>query len=324
MKIFKLILSLIAGITIGARLIDQFPEAEISNGAVHARLYLPDTANGYYRGVRFDWSGVIPSLQYENHSYFGQWFEKYSPTMHDAITGPVEDFAPVGYDEAQVGETFVKIGIGTLTKPEEPKYFFVNPYKLVNCGVWQIKRKSDKVEFIHKLNDEKYAYEYEKTVQLTKGKPQLVLLHSLKNTGKQRIETEVYNHNFFQIDKQPIGTDYVVRFPFNLSAEAGSSEFGKLQDNAIRYTKNLSGKDHLYFPALAGFSNNAKDYDIRIENQKTGAGVRITSDQPISRMAFWSAHLTICPEPYIKIKVNPGETFRWKIYYDFYTTKNNN
>src|SRR6185295_14647599 len=67
-----------------------FPQAEISNGILHARLYLPDAEKGYYRSTRFDWSGVMPSLEYRGHSYCGQWFPQYAPTINDAIMGPVE------------------------------------------------------------------------------------------------------------------------------------------------------------------------------------------------------------------------------------------
>ena len=61
------------------------------------------------------------------------------------------------------------------------------------------------------------------------------------------------------------------------------------------------------------------DYDIKIENHKTGAAVRITGDQPISKFIFWSASTTVCPEPFIKIKVDPGKEFSWGIKYEFYT-----
>src|SRR6185295_17691846 len=100
-----------------------------------------------------------------------------------------EDFYPVGYDEAKVGEGFLKIGIGIVTKPDEPKFFFVNPYQQTNTGEWTVKKKTDQVEFTHTLNDAKYAYEYKKTVQLLKGKPEMVISHTLKNTSKLLIET---------------------------------------------------------------------------------------------------------------------------------------
>src|SRR5688572_17772160 len=75
------------------------PQAAISNSRVRARLYLPDAQAGYYRGTRFDWSGVISSLEWNGHSYFGQWFPRYDPKLHDAITGPVQEFDSLGYDE---------------------------------------------------------------------------------------------------------------------------------------------------------------------------------------------------------------------------------
>ena len=101
----------------------DFPEAEISNSRVRAKLYLPDTKIGYYRGTRFDWSGVIASLECDGHSYFGKWFERYDPKLHDAISGPVEEFftngAGLGYHEAKPGESFVKIGVGVRRKTDE-------------------------------------------------------------------------------------------------------------------------------------------------------------------------------------------------------------
>ena len=33
-------------------------QAEISNGQITAKIYLPDVKNGYYRSTRLDWSGT--------------------------------------------------------------------------------------------------------------------------------------------------------------------------------------------------------------------------------------------------------------------------
>jgi hypothetical protein len=49
----------------------DFPEARISSGTLDAKLYLPDAEKGYYRGTRFDWSGVIYSLRYRGTSISG-------------------------------------------------------------------------------------------------------------------------------------------------------------------------------------------------------------------------------------------------------------
>ena len=297
------------------------PEAEITNGIIHARLYLPDPDNGYYRGSRFDWSGVIPDLEYDGHTYYGQWFPKYDPRMHDAIMGPVEDFHPIGFDEAKPGETFLKIGIGILVRPDTSRYSIVPPYEIVNSGKWKVKTKPDHVEFLHTLNDTSYSYEYKKTIDLIKGKPGMIISHTLKNTGRNSIETEVYDHNFFMLDKQTTGPGFIITFPFNLMGEGGKPGLAEIRGNQIVFTKELARNEHVYYAALNGYGASAKDYDIKVENQNTGAGVRITCDKPLSKLAFWSASTTVCPEPFIKIKINPGESFSWKISYNYYSLK---
>jgi len=60
-----------------------FPTAEISNREIRAKLYLPDAAEGFYRSTRFDWSGVIHSLVYQGHDYYGPWFNQLDPSVRD-------------------------------------------------------------------------------------------------------------------------------------------------------------------------------------------------------------------------------------------------
>ena len=279
---------------------------------------LPDPDNGYYRGSRFDWSGVMASLDYKGHHYFGQWFKEYSPTLHDAIQGPVEAFDPIGYEEAKTGETFLKIGIGVLSKTDELPYAFVTAYPIINAGKWKVTTKPDQVQFIHSLQDKAYSYEYEKTVKLIKNKPEMVLTHTLKNTGQRTLETSVYNHNFFVMDDQTTGPGFTVTFPFELPGEVGNEmkDFVQFKGHQMSFLKELKPKEHTFFRDLSAGATS--DYEIKIENHKTGAAVKITSDKPISKIVFWCASTTLCPEPFIKIKVDPGKEVSWSIRYEFY------
>ncbi len=309
----------IAGLGIGLKPAVEFPQAEITNGLVRAQLYLPDAETGYYRGTRFDWSGVVATLEYKGHTYHGKWFDTYSPTLHDAIIGPVEEFGPLGYTDVKPGGKFVKIGIGSLIRDDEKPYNSFKFYKTANPGSWNIKKRSDQVQFTHMLADSAYAYEYQKTLKLTKGKPELVITHSLKNTGKNPIETTSYNHNFFVIDQQPTGPTYSVTFPISeLSAEAGrgTGDLVKFQANQLIYLRDLAKNEQAYFPNLT--AGKAVPYKLTVDNTKTGAGVNVTGDRDIARMVFWSSSTTVCPEPYINIKVEPGKTFNWQITYQYY------
>lgn len=302
----------------GTSYAQEIPQTEINNGIIHAKIYLPHSKDGYYRAARFDWSGVIPELSFKGHSYFGKWFEKYDPSSHDAIMGPVDVFSPLDYDLTMPGDSFVKIGVGVLNKPNGSPYSFNGSYAILDHGEWEIQEQADQVEFIHKVNDRDYSHEYSKTVQLIKGEPRMIIKHSLKNMGRKKIETDVYNHNFFVIDNQPIGPDFEVKFPFTLSTDDPiNKDLAMIVGDKITFVNELKEKQYVFY-GLNGFGNSHKDYDIRIENQKTKAGVRITSDRPLSKLAFWSSNKTLSPEPYTQINIEPGETFHWDIIYEFY------
>ncbi len=299
---------------------DDYPSATITNGLVTATLHLPDSERGYYRGTRFDWSGVMPDLRYKGHRYFDVWNTRpYTPTLHDAITGPVEEFTAVGIDEAAVGGEFLKIGVGGLVKPDDGIYTFAKNYEIKNPGKWTVKKKKDRVEFTHNISDVNgYGYEYHKTVKLTKGKPELVLEHSLKNTGTKPIETSTYNHNFFVIDGEPTGPNIETTFPFVASAEGkGFGTIAEMKGKQLVYNRKLEEKENIFTSGVQGFGPTADDYRIHIKNRKSGAGVTIDGDRPLEKMVFWACNTTSCPEPYIKLSVKPGETVRWNIRYDF-------
>lgn len=301
----------------------DFPQADITNGPLKAKLYLPDSEHGYYQGTRFDWSGQIPSLEYAGHQFFGQWFDKYDPKIHDAIQGPVEEFLTnrkgLGYDEARPGENFVKIGVGAIRKPEEPSFRQFATYEIADHGKWDVKTGKDYVTFTQTLPDTNgYAYVYQKTVRLVPGRPMMVLEHSLRNTGKKVIETSVYEHNFYMLDNQPTSPNVVVRFPFEVHAKADLKGAAETRGKEFVYLRDLP-KGPSVATDLEGFGPSPADYDIRVENLGTGAGVRQTANRPISRLYLWSIRSTVCPEAYIDMRIEPGREFTWNISYELYT-----
>lgn len=301
----------------------DYPEAKISNGMIDATIMLPDSERGSYRGTRFDWSGVISSLQFSGHEYFGRWYEKHDPKIHDAITGPVEEFRTddkgLGYDEAKVGGTFVRIGIGTVRKPEEPAYRAFDTYEIVDPGKWTIRSHKDRIKFTQRLRCELgYAYVYTKTVRLVKGKPELLIEHSLKNTGKKAIDTTQYNHNFFVIDHEVVGPDISVKFVFDPVATRGFNNRAEIRGQEIVFPHELQGKNGV-FSELTGSHNTVAEYDFRVENLRAGAGVHITSDQKLEKVNFWAIQTVASAEPYIHLHIEPGQEARWTIRYDFYT-----
>jgi hypothetical protein len=294
------------------------PAVRITNGLVTAVLYLPDPERGYYRATRFDWSGAVADLQAGGHGYFGRWFPEYDPKKHDAITGPVQEYVTgQGVDAAKPGETFVKIGVGVLRKPAEPMRGFPT-LEIVDGGKWSTHVRNDSVEFVHEVNDPAsgYGYRYIKTVALPAGKMQMTLTQRIESTGVNPIDTEMYNHNFFVLDGQPSGPDVEVRVPFKLEAFNVRGDAIQVGVDRLNYLKPIETANRMQ---LKGFSASPADYDIRVENRKTGAGVRVTSDRPLSDMVFWTSPRTTCPEAYIHVRAERGRPMDWKTTYDFYS-----
>jgi hypothetical protein len=316
----------------------DYPQAEISNGQIRAKLNVPDAQNGYYRGTRFDWSGIIANLEYKGHTYFAPFYEKFDPNVRDvelkngvvagpisATSGPVEEFgandgATQGYAEAKPGGTFIKIGVGVLRKPDNSKYDHYYRYEIVDPGKWTVKKGPGWVQFTQELNDPAsgYGYLYRKTVRLVKGKPEMLLEHALRNTGSKAIEGNVYNHNFFVIDHQAPGPDFALKFAFEIRGAGEMANLAEVHGNQIHYLKTL-GNGETAATRIQGFGDTAKDYDVTVENRKTGAGVHVTGDRPVARVYLWSVKTTLCPEVYINLQIEPGQESKWNAKYQFYT-----
>jgi hypothetical protein len=92
------------------------------------------------------------------------------------------------------------------------------------------------------------------------------------------------------------------------------------QGNKLVYSKVLEGAE-CYQASFTGFGTDATDNDIRIENRKTGAGVHIKGDRPLTRFGYWSIRTVVSPEPYIDLNIAPGQEFAWTYTFDYYTTK---
>ena len=295
---------------------DDPPQVVISNSATKATLYIPDAATGYYRATRFDWAGVIANVEWKGHTFFGKWFDRYDPKLHDSISGPVEEFGELGYKEAGIGESFIKIGVGALQKPSEAPYDPFKTYEIADSGRWIVITAEDHVEFRHILtNTNGYAYEYRKSVYLINNG--IALEHTLRNNGTKTIKTDVYNHDFFVIDGKTTGPDFSIRFPFEPKATADLKGLAAIRGKEIHFLKEFGPRDTL-LTDLTGHTNDFPDYEIYVENKVTGAGLRQASDHGMSKLALWSVRNTICPEAYIPINVEPGKQTKWIIAYQFY------
>ncbi|HZC42867.1 MAG TPA: hypothetical protein VE195_01755 [Acidobacteriaceae bacterium] len=297
------------------------PHVTLNSGDLHLVVFLPDAKHGYYRAQRFDWSGVIGCASYKGHTYWGQWFRHYDPEVNDAITGPVEEFRPddgaQGYDSAQSGGTFVKIGVGVLRKTSNAPYRFGDSFPIVDTGRWNVHVGKRSITFQQRLTSPNgINYLYTKKLILSRDGSVLTLHHTLKNLGGAPLVTNVYDHDFFMLDAQPTGPGFVLHLAFAPVPQTPPQPGATVKGNDIVYLKELGEGDSVA-SYLTGYGSTASDYDIRLENKNTHTGIEQTGSMPISRFYLWSIHSTICPEAYLHLDIASGKTEKWDIHYHF-------
>ena len=311
------------------------PRAEISNGRITARFYLPDAQKGYYRSTRFDWSGAVYSLRYDGHEFYGPWYDRIDPKIinwvHEgpeivsgpcsALCGPVDEFEiPLGWNEAKPGGTFIKIGVGVLRRGDGDYNRYV-PYEVLDSGAWSVEMKSDSAVFTQVLSDPAsgFAYEYRKTVRLVADRPEMAIDHVLKNTGRRAIASSVYNHNFVVLDKLAPGPDFTFQVPFAIqTSRPPRKDLVEIRGNRIVFLRPLAGRDEAAV-FIEGFGDDVKDTEVIIENKTAGAGLRITGDRPLIRSLLWSIRTVLAIEPYVAIDIPPGGEFTWTNRFAYYT-----
>jgi len=310
-------------------LLASSPHIEIRNGQITARITPPDLAKGFYRGTRFDQAGVITSLKLNSREFYGPWFDRTAPEVLDyaydasgavvggpdsATSGPVEEFAPLDFAPTP-NSRFIKIGVGILAQPDSQPYDHYRHYQILDGGKRQTRTTKTSVTFIQTLENAGTGYVYEKTLRLASGKPQLVIEHRLKNTGAKPIGTTVYDHNFLRL--VPGNAGIQVTFPFPVAAATPpAADLMRIQGNSLTYLKPMALKERISF-LVTGFGSAAAGYSIQIKDTKSGAGVTITGDQPMTRMNIFSIDKVQSVEPYIAIELPPGAEKRWTYTYTF-------
>jgi hypothetical protein len=324
-------------ITSAAETLAKAPKAMIGNGVLKATIALPDKDKGFYRGVRFDWAGMISSLTYGDQEYYGLWFDQVAPNVRDfmwfqdkvvagpqtAAVGPVDAYDandPPGWKEAAPGGTFLKIGVGILRKPTDgANYTSFRSYEVADYGKWDIKTSDSQVEFTHTVSDPAsgYGYVYRKVVRLAPGKPVMELEHSLKNTGTKPIVSESFNHNFLTFGGSPTGPGLKVTatHPLATQPNAAMAVNAQVSGNTVTYQKALNGQER-FSNSLDGAAPGKEAYDFTVTNAQ-GAGYRVTSDFPMTRSTLWSVTRTVAVEPFITIEVEPGKSVDWTFTYTY-------
>jgi hypothetical protein len=213
------------------------------------------------------------------------------------------------------GSHFVKIGVGILYQPDTEPYDHYRHYKVLDGGQRATRITPRSSTYVQNLNDADIAYVYAKTLQLVTGKNELLISHSLKNTGRTAIHTTVYDHNFLRLVPGQNGVR--ITFPFPVSAaDPPDPSLIRMSGNTLTYLRAMRPKERVSFP-ITGFGMKAKDYDFTVTDTATGASVHVQGDEPLTKVNIFSIDKVEAVEPYIAIDLAPGQEKYWTYRYTY-------
>ncbi|MDX5583748.1 MAG: hypothetical protein QNK20_02305 [Aureibaculum sp.] len=271
-----------------------------------------------YNLSRFDWTGKITAVKYK--SIYVSGFEKMD-SSNDLIYGKgfYNEFGidtPIGYDEIKEGEWFHKIGVGILKK-DGKDYDFSKSYE-INPAEFNVTTESNKIiidcksQFING-----YSYILKKEIELFESS--FMIQYSLHNTGENTIRTNEYNHNFLAINKDLIGSHYILKLPFKirpaLFGEAVNPE-GKVEVGENEITFNNTPKEQFFFSNLSG--NENVDASWELINTKSKIGISEKASFKTTKVNLWGWKHVISPELFFDIDLKPGHTVEWLRTYDMF------
>ncbi len=290
----------------------------LKNGDVELHWDRPDES---YRAPRFDWSGKIFKVIFKGTTITGceKDFPLKSPHKGRGFYNEFGIDQPVGFAECIKGDWFHKIGIGLLQKSTD-EYLFNYPYKTRPLPFVVDQTPTSLIFACHSPLANGYAYSYEKEIFLTHQG--FTINYTLKNTGEKCIETNEYNHNFIRIGESQIGRNYVLKFPFKL--KPGSSGEVVNPNRVVEFNEDeisLAGIPES--PVFFSFLNGEEEVKARWEmvNTAVGMGIREEGSFTTSKVNLWGWKGALCPEIFVDIKINGGETQTWKRTYTFYQTR---
>jgi hypothetical protein len=278
-----------------------------------------------YSGTRFDWTGFITQVTLDGaHTFCVP--ESLTPGRGSGGVGLCNEFGieeVIGYDEAQPGDPFPKLGIGLLARPDDAPYNFFRPYEIVAPFPIHVSASTSQAMFtVEPLECRGYAARLTKMVMVESA--ELTIAYALENVGKKPIVTTEYVHNFMRIDEHAIGPDYRLQMPYTIEFAAQEGPFAErmkhmmaildVQDGDIRC--KTTPEHAFYCRPLGFFQTEAAQWELF--HEPTVVGMCEYDDFAPARVAVWGESHVISAEVFAPINVQPGETQRWTRRYEFF------
>lgn len=270
-----------------------------------------------YRRTRFDWTGFVTQVSLDDGAHTFCVPEDYDPQSGSGGVGLCGEFGIdrcIGFDEAQPGECFPKPGIGLLIRPDESPYDFFHTYEIAKRFPIQCEAAENRVRFtVDPLDCRGYALRQTKTLSVEGSFLQVD--YQVENAGRRAIHTNEYCHNFAGIDRQLVGLDYRMRFPYPLAQFEQPSASVLVEGCDLRWQETPTKQ--FYCRTLGYSKTDQPQWELRL--QSSGVGMREYDDFAPARVAVWGNTHVVSAEIFVDIHLEPGQSQSWTRRYEFFS-----
>lgn len=276
----------------------------------HLELHI-DAPTENYSCTRFDWTGKISQLKFQNiplttientnlinTACFGKGF--YNEFGIDT---------PLGFHETAIGGWFHKIGIGLLKKENE-QYLFHKKYA-VKPAKFSVSTEANAV-IIHCTSEAFNGYSYKLTKEIKLYSSSFTIKYTLHNTGEKEIVTDEYVHNFMATDNALKGKEYALEFPFKLEPPLFDETVNTEQKVTIGSNRIIfkeTPKEQFFFSNLSG--GKLENAAWTLLNSNTKIGIQETGNFQTNKINVWGWGHVISPELFFKINIKAGKALEW-------------
>ena len=271
-----------------------------------------------YNFSRFDWTGKITEVKFRGIA-FATTERPEGGNIHLFGRGFCNEFgidSALGFDDAEIGGWFHKIGVGLLKKTEGP-YQFHKAYEILparfDCTIGP-----DRV-IMSCIPDPAQGYCYVLRKEISIRDQGFTIRYDLENTGDKAIRTDEYVHNFMATKGEPMGSAYRLNFPFDLRPD----RFGETVNPEKKIVLGLrevgfNGEptEQFFFSNLSGGEKVRAEWELI--NSSMGLGIRESGSFRTDKINLWGWGHVISPELFVSIELEPGQSMEWERNYTIF------
>ena len=278
----------------------------LENEAFRMEICNPNDLGDKHLHTRFSHCGYITKIVNKESSkeLLGRAVAEFHPFHGEGF--PDEFEAPLLYDSIDVGESFIKIGVGLEKKLSGAAYTNWDKHPIVKRARTEVVQNGNAVAFIQKAECGTVSYEYMKTIALSES--DYSITHCLKNTGSVAWTTLWYSHAFLPV--KDLGSKVTL----------WKNMGGKLR----ALSPNLVEKKGKVVITIEGISSEGKCFQWDMESEDNfqmlfdEGGSRIldsVGDYAYQELQVYVNDRIISVEPKLKIRLEAGKQKHWATKY---------